>query len=213
MKCREEASREECPDPVRGQGEPEEDGERQPHQRHDQQARGEAPRLHREQGRERIDEVAGDPEAHDGGGEREPRPGADIEVSDHAGDAGGEDDELPAREPLAPDGPLEHHGDELVRRPHDREGDPAERHRVDERHDTRLVVMARQGSGEPDGAGRGEDEGQGGGDHVAQRQRGCRSAGSRAGRDHEVLSLRRITMRTTPASGSSVSWTKPRSSS
>ena len=76
-------------------------------------------------------------------GRGQPGPGAEVEMRDHARHRDGEDGELPAREPLAPDLALEHDRDELVAGAHDRERDPPQRDGVGESEQPRMVVVAR----------------------------------------------------------------------
>ena len=90
-------------------------------------------------------------------------------MSDHACHGDGEDGELPAGEPLAPDGSLEHDRDELVACTHDRERDPPECHGVSEGEQPRMVVVPRQLGAEPRDAERGDEEGNRGADKVGER--------------------------------------------
>src|SRR6266498_4867925 len=113
-----------------------------------------------------------------------------------------------------PDGTLEHDGDELIAGAHDGERDPAEGHHMGERHDVRMVVVAGHLRSQPEHPHRGQDERPGRDYQVAQRHVGRGAAGGAgARRDHRGCSPRRMRMRVTPRSISSVSWMKPRSSS
>jgi hypothetical protein len=74
-----------------------------------------------------------------------------------------------------------------------------------------MVVMTGKLGGERGNGERGDEERRGGGHEIAQRER--RGWGPAERGLHHGRSARRIRMRITPGSGSSVSCTKPRSSS
>src|SRR5262249_59276293 len=93
----------------------------------------------------------------------------------------------------------------------DGKADAAERDRVCERQHARMVVVPCQLRREPRDLDGGADEGRGGRGQVRERQPYVRCTRTPNSRRHTVR--RRIRTRTTPGSGSSVIWMKPRSSS
>src|SRR5215831_18931971 len=207
----EEPAGQEGPDSIRAQRQPEQQGKRKSRvPEHDETSR-EAPLAETAQTEADVHEMRRDPSGDEDGGCQETRPRSEVEVADHARHAQEEDPELPARETLAPDGALEHDGNELKARSDDRKGDPAERHRVSERHHAGVVVVSRQLWREPRDADGGDNEGAGSGHKVRERHAHRRCApGLHA--DHLLVTLRRMTIRTIPGC-SSVSWVNPRSSS
>ena len=209
---RERRRREERPHAVGSQNEAEEQGEGEADEGAGHESGGERPLPEAADAHGGVHEVGGGPESDESGPPQESGPLGDEEVPDHAGDAHCQEQELPATESLAPDRALQDDGDDLVARPHDGEGDPAERHRVREGENPRLVIVPGQLGRQPRQADRGEDERPGGGHEVTQRKEHGRAAPWRS--DHGPARGRfLIRMRTTPGSGSSVSWTNPRSSS
>ena len=210
---REELAGEERPHAVDRQSQAEQGRQRESAVGQDDQAGGERPPGEAPQAHPDVPEMEGDADGQQTRGRRQPGPGAEMEMSDHARHGDGEDGELPAGEPLAPDRALEHDRDELVAGAHDRERDPPERDGVGEGEQPRVVVVARQLGPEPRDAQRGHQEGDRGTDQVGERDERREAARRpRPLRQAHPAPLR-MRMRTSPGSGSSVSCTKPRSSS
>ncbi|MGH7752511.1 MAG: hypothetical protein ACREN5_06820, partial [Gemmatimonadales bacterium] len=98
----EELGREERPQAVDGQGEPEQRRQRKPAVAEHDQPRGERPLGEAPQGQAHVEEMQGDAHGQEPRRGRQPEQAAEVEVRDHADHGRDEDRELPAGEPLAP---------------------------------------------------------------------------------------------------------------
>src|SRR5262249_8643675 len=156
-----------------------------------------------------VEQMRAHADGHEPGAPYEARPRGDREVAHDACHAKRHEAELPVSEALTPDGLVQHDRDQLVRRAEDRQRDPAQREGVRQREDMRMIVVARQVTGEPrQRTSRDQERERGYGQEAEWERRGwhARSFGGHRAR-------RWMTMRTTPGSGSSVWWVNPRSSS
>ena len=122
---REDATREHVAAVGDGQRDAEPDRQREPREPERETAGGERPARHRPKGQRDVDHVSQGARAHQRGRPREARPSPGPEVADHPDDARDERRQLPARETLAPERPLDRDRDQLVARPQDRQRDPA----------------------------------------------------------------------------------------
>ena len=210
---REEGLGKEWPHAIDRQGQTERGGQREASVRQHDQPGGEGPLSETSEAHRDVHEMERDADARQRRRRRQPRPRAELEMGDHARHRDRKDRELPAGEPLAPDRALEHDRDELVAGAHDRQRDPPERDRVSEGEEPRMVVVPRQLRPEPCHARRGDHEGDRGADEVSERDERRRAAPRPWPRGLGHAAPLRMRIRTSPGSGSSVSWVKPRSSS
>ncbi len=134
---------------IERQGKSEDDGERQAHVAQHHEASREGPAVEVMEGEDDIDHMHARAQPDQRGGARQRRPRSDPEVRDHTDHADQQYAELPARQPFAPERPLEDDGDQLVRSAEDAHGDPAEGYRVGQGKHARVIVVPAQLRREP----------------------------------------------------------------